>query len=108
MIEFVRRLDPREWTVHVACFYNDGAWRSRVFDAAASVTEFPVRSFARANVLRHVRDFGNWCGQRRIAVVQSTDMPTNLFALPAAALAGVRVRIGSRREISANRTAAQI
>ena len=44
MIELIRRLDPRRWTVHVACFRARGAWFARVAEAAASVTEFPVDS----------------------------------------------------------------
>jgi L-malate glycosyltransferase len=108
MIELVRRLDPRRWTVHVACFHATGAWCDRVTDAAASVAEFPVRSFTRPDILRHVREFVGWCHRRRISIVQATGMPTNLFALPAAALARVPVRIGARREINANRTAVQL
>src|SRR5207302_340314 len=43
-----------------------------------------------------------------LAVVHTTDMPSNLFALPGAALADVPVRIGSRREIATGRTAASL
>ena len=108
MIELVRRLDPDRWRVHVACFRARGAWRDRVVDRAASITEFPVRSFLRPDLLRHGRAFIDWCHQRRISIVQTTEMPTNLFALPAAAFGRIPVRIGARREINANRTAVQI
>ncbi len=108
MIELVRRLDPRRWTVHVACFHAIGEWRDRVTEAAASVEEFPVRSFRRPDLVGHLRAFIAWCQRRRISVVQATGVPTNLFALPAAALARVPVRVGARREINANRTAALI
>jgi glycosyltransferase involved in cell wall biosynthesis len=40
-----------------------------------------------------------WCRRNRIRVLQSCDLYSNILALPAAALAGVPVRIGSRRDI---------
>jgi glycosyltransferase involved in cell wall biosynthesis len=43
--------------------------------------------------------FARWCREHNIALVQSCDIYANIFALPAAALARVPVRIGSRRGI---------
>src|SRR6185503_2877641 len=108
MIELIRRLDRTRWRVHVACFRAQGEWFGRVVDSGASVTEFPVRSLLRVGTLDHVRAFARWCRQHRIAVVQTTELPSNVFALPGAALAGVPVRVGSRREINPNKTAAGI
>lgn len=108
MIELIRRLDPLRWQVHVACFRDVGAWRGRVREAAASVTEFPVRSFVRSDAIDQFRRFQSWCRARRLAIVQATGLPTNLFALPAAAMARVPVRLGARREINANRAAFHI
>src|SRR5262249_13814340 len=102
MIELIRRLDPLRWHVHVPCFRDVGAWRGRVREAAASVTEFPVRSFVRSDAIDQFRRFQSWCRARRLAIVQATGLPTNLFALPAAAMARVPVRLGARREINAN------
>ena len=45
-----------------------------------------------------------WCRARRIAVVQTCDLYANIFGLPGAALAGVPVRIGSRRELNPDKT----
>ena len=52
--------------------------------------------------------FAQWCRARRIAVLQACDFYANTFALPAAALAGVPVRIGSRRELNPDKSAGQI
>jgi glycosyltransferase involved in cell wall biosynthesis len=52
--------------------------------------------------------FAAWCRQRHIAVVHATDLPANIFALPAAALARVPVRVGNRREVIANRRASEV
>src|SRR5204862_7436835 len=72
---------------------------------AAPITVFPVTSLRRPSLLRQLYAFARWCRERRLAVVHATDMPSNLFALPGAALANVPVRIGSRREIATGRTA---
>jgi len=104
MTELLRRLDPTRWEVHLACFEAKGLWFGRAAERAASVAEFPVRSFGRPHVLRQVWNFARWCRSRRIALVQTTGIDSNIFALPAAALAGVPARIGSRRGLNTDRT----
>jgi glycosyltransferase involved in cell wall biosynthesis len=104
MTELVRRLDPARWEVHLACFEAKGPWFERAAGHAASVTEFPVSSFMRPGIAGHISDFARWCRRRRIAVVQATEIYSNIFALPAALLARVPARIGSRRGINSDRT----
>jgi glycosyltransferase involved in cell wall biosynthesis len=108
MIELVRRLDPRRWRVHVACFRREGAWADRASEAAASVAEFPISGFARLASLAQMRRFAAWCRDEGIALVHTTDLYSNIFFLPGALLAGVPVRIGSRREIAAGKSIGQL
>jgi L-malate glycosyltransferase len=108
MIEMVRRLDPSRWEVHLACFRAKGTWFQRAAEAAASVAEFPVHSFRTPRIVRHIRAFAGWCRARRIALVHTTELYSNIFGLPAAALAAVPVRIANRREINPDKTPAQI
>lgn len=108
MTELIRRLDPQRFIVHVACFEKTGAWLPRVAERARSIAEFPIRGFARPATFRALLDFASWCRQQRIAVVQTCDLYANIFGLPGAALAGVPVRIGSRRELNPDKTAGQI
>jgi glycosyltransferase involved in cell wall biosynthesis len=108
MIELLRRLDPSRWSAHVACFHARGAWFNRMAEAAASVVEFPITSFRRPDTSRHLWAFARWCREHRIAVVHTTELYSNIFGLPGAALAGVPVRIGNRREINPDKSAAQI
>jgi glycosyltransferase involved in cell wall biosynthesis len=108
MTELVRRLDPARWEVHLACFDGRGPWYERAAEHAASVAEFPVKSFARPDILRYLSQFVSWCRRRRIAVVQATEIYSNIFALPGAAIAGVPVRIGSRRGLNTDRTRSQV
>jgi glycosyltransferase involved in cell wall biosynthesis len=107
MIELIRGLDRERWQVHVACFRRRGAWLQRVTEAA-SVVDFPVRSFRHPNTIGQVKAFARWCSALGIAVVHTTDLPSNIFGLPAAALAGVPARIGNRREVNPGRTAAAL
>jgi glycosyltransferase involved in cell wall biosynthesis len=108
MIEIIRRFDPARWEVHLACFHAKGAWFPRAAEAAASVAEFPVRSFRTPGIVRHIRAFGRWCHARRIALVHTTELYSNIFGLPAAALAHVPVRIANRRGINPDKTPLQI
>ena len=108
MIELARRLDPSRWTVHVPCFRGRGLWFGRVREAAASVAEFPVTTFQSPSALKHMWAFARWCRRSRIAVVHTADLYANIFGLPGAALGGVPVRVGNRREINPDKSRAQI
>lgn len=108
MIELVRRLDAARFRVHVACFERGGAWLPRVAERAASIVEFPIRGFAKPSTFRQLLAFAAWCRRERIAVVQTCDLYANIFGLPGAALAGVPVRIGSRRELNPDKSPGQI
>lgn len=99
MTELICRLDPRLFTVHAACLFNRGHLRSRVEAAAVPISEFPIPSLKSARALQQMRRFGRWCRACRIHVVQACDFYANVFALPVAALAGVPVRLGSRRDV---------
>ena len=108
MIELIRRLDPARFRVHVACFHRTGAWLARAAERAASVTEFAISGLARPGTLAQMLAFARWCRREHIAVVQTCDLYANIFGLPAAALARVPVRIGSRRELNPDKTPGQI
>jgi glycosyltransferase involved in cell wall biosynthesis len=107
MTELIRRLDRTRFDVRVACFHAEGAWLPRA-SATAPVTAFPIRGFARPGTAIRAAGFARWCRANRIAVLQTCDLYANTFALPAAALAGVPVRVGSRRELVPDKTPTQV
>ena len=107
MTELIRRLDRRRFDIRVACFHREGAWLPRV-EASAPVDAFPIRGFVRPTTIAQATTFARWCRRHRIRIVQTCDLYANVFALPAAALAGVPVRVGSRRELNPDKTGAQI
>jgi hypothetical protein len=100
MTELIRRLDRDRFVVHAACFRRTGQWLPRVVERAASVVEFPIGGFGRPATLRQLMRFAGWCRRERIAVVHTCDFYSNVFGLPGALLGGVKVRIGSRRELN--------
>jgi glycosyltransferase involved in cell wall biosynthesis len=100
MIELIRRLDRGRFDVRVACFHRQGAWLPRVEEAVPEILELPLRSFASLSTIGVAHQFAGWLRERRIDVVQACDRYANIFALPAAALAGTAVRVGGRRELS--------
>lgn len=106
MIELMHRLDPARWSIHLACLHTRGPWLARAAEAAVSVTEFPIQGFGRVATCRQAIAFSRWCVANRIAVVHAADLYTNIFALPAAALARVPLRVANRRGFNADRSAA--
>jgi L-malate glycosyltransferase len=107
MVELARTLDPSQFTVHLACLKRDGAWLARAAERAP-VDEFPLRGFARPGAIRCARQFARWCRDHGILVLQTCDFYANVIGLLGGAWARVPVRIGSRREINAGKTAAQM
>ena len=105
MTELIRRLDRARFKVHVACFHS-GARGCRASPSARvgrRVSDPGVRP--RRRRVAQMLAFARWCRRERIAVVQTCDLYANIFGLPGAALAGVPVRIGSRRELNPDKIA---
>ena len=97
LIEVLRRIDRRRFSVHPVCFHDDGPWTSRVSELGDPIARFPIYGFGRPDTARQLLRFARWCRQNDIAVVHAWEIYSNVFALPGAALAGVPLRIGSRR-----------
>ena len=108
MTELIRRLDDRRYRVHVVCLRREGAWLARVERHAASIVEFRINGFAKLATVRQLWRFAQWCRREQIAVLHTCDFYSNVFGLLGGALAGVPVRIGSRRELNPDKTGGQI
>jgi L-malate glycosyltransferase len=100
MVELIRRLDPREFSVHVACFHRRGPLLEAAAEHAHSVEAFPVTGFGRPQAWRQMLNFARWCRRIEARIVHTCELYSNVFGLPAAALAGVPVRVGNRRELA--------
>lgn len=100
MTELICRLDRRLFDVHVACLSSRGVLRARLEAASIDPTEFPLRSLKSFDTVRQLRRFVRWCGDRQVRVVHACDFYSNVFALPAATIARVPIRVGSRRDVT--------
>jgi L-malate glycosyltransferase len=102
-LEVLRGLDRSRFSPHVACFDAEGAWFARVRDLDVPVAVFPIRGFARPEAGRALYAFRRWCTERRLSMVHTWEIYSNIFGLSGAILAGVPVRIGSRRGLNPDR-----
>src|SRR5215211_2116107 len=98
MVELATRLDQSRFRPHLACFHQRGRLLE-VIPARIPVRAFPVKGFATPRALGQLGAFAAWCRSIGAAIVHTCDLYGNIFGLPGAALAGVPVRIGNRREI---------
>jgi glycosyltransferase involved in cell wall biosynthesis len=109
MVELVTRIDRQRFVPHVVCFSPTGPLRRQVEAAGIPIVSFPIASgFASPATWRQMLRFARWCRSQRIAVLQTSDFYTNIFALPAAALARVPVRLGGRRELRTEKSNAKL
>jgi glycosyltransferase involved in cell wall biosynthesis len=97
-VELVRRLDPDRFRVHVACILRRGALLADV-PTSLPLESFPVRGFRSPSGVKQLVRFAVWCRRIGARLVHTCDLYSNTIGLPGARLAGVPVRIGSRREI---------
>jgi glycosyltransferase involved in cell wall biosynthesis len=99
MVELMRRLDRHDFEVHVACVHRGGPLEARAIEGAASIACFPIAGFARPSAVQQMLSFARWCRRIDAQIVHTCELYANILGLPGAALAGVRVRIGNRREL---------
>jgi glycosyltransferase involved in cell wall biosynthesis len=101
-------LESGKYRVHVACLSNEGFLKPEIerlgFD---NIPAFPLSSFYDKNAAVQLRRFSAYLKENNIQLIQTHDFYSNIFGMAGAALAGIPVRIASRRETAGMRTANQ-
>ena len=94
--------------VSLATLNNAGVLRATI-DAVGlpEIPEFPLTSFYNANFAKQVRRCAKYLRENEIDLIHTHDFYTNVFGMAAATLAGVPVRIASKRETGGMRSRAQ-
>ena len=69
------------------------------------IPEFPLTSFYDLNMVRQLRRLSDLLKKEKIRIIQTHDFYTNIFGMASARLAGVPVRIASKRETGMRTTA---
>lgn len=94
--------------VFAATLSNNGVLRDEIESfGLPEIPEFPLTSFYNANFVRQVRRCAAYLRDNKIDLVHTHDFYTNVFGMAAATLAGVKVRIASKRETGGMRSGAQ-
>ena len=101
--------DAGDFNVFLATLDASGSLRSEVETIGfGEVPEFRLTSFYDWNMLRQLKNAAAFIRRNDIKIVHTHDFYTNVFGMFAAKLAGVRVRIASKRETGGMKTAKQL
>jgi len=109
MIQLMRLLKTSgNFEIHVACLDAGGVLRSKVDELHfAEVPEFKLTTFYDRNMVDQLRRFVGHLKARNIQIVHTHEFYSNIFGIAGARLAGIPVRIASKRETLGLRTEAQ-
>jgi len=90
-------LDRSLFQPHAACFRGGGFRTRELRRAGVPVLELHVRSLLSRSAVAGARRLGRYLARQRIQVVHAFDVPSALFAVPAARFYGVPVVLSSQR-----------
>ena len=97
-----------KFEIYAASLNNEGILRAEVDEIGLSeIPVFPLTSFYNANFVRQVRRCAKYLRDNKIDLVHTHDFYTNVFGMAAAILAGVQVRVASKRETGGVRSGSQ-
>lgn len=96
-VRTAEQLDRSRFHVTVACLSDDGPLTARYRAAGIRVIRFPVTSLYGVSAVRQGVALARFISERKIDIVHSHDMYSNVFAAPWARLARRPVLITSRR-----------
>lgn len=94
--------------IFVAALNNEGVLKTEIERIGFSdIPEFKLTSFFDYNFIKQLKKCARFLRENKIDVVQTHDFYTNVFGIAAAKLAGVSLKIASKRETAGMRTPAQ-
>lgn len=99
-VEVARQLKEEGYDVAVGCLRAGGPLKTKLNEMGLECVEFPVPgSLLRPNTIWQMLKLVAFIRRRKIRVVHTNDLYSNLFAVPAAWLARVPVIVSSRRDL---------
>lgn len=94
--------------IFVAALNDEGILRSEIEELGfTEIPEFKLTSFYDLNFFKQLRKCTAFLRENKIDVVHTHDFYTNVFGIAAAKLAGVSLKIASKRETGGMRSASQ-
>ena len=103
-----RLLESGKYGIFLASLKPGGVLRAEIENLnLGEVPSYPLNSFYGPNAVTQLRRFVAYLRKSRIDVLHTHDFYTNIFGMAGGFLAGVPVRIASRRETTGMRTTGQ-
>jgi L-malate glycosyltransferase len=94
--------------IFVAALNNEGVLKKEIEQLGfLDIPEFKLTSFFNLNFVKQLKKCARFLRENEIDVVQTHDFYTNVFGITAAKLAGVSLKIASKRETGGMRSPAQ-
>jgi len=98
-LHVLRQLDRGEYELVVGCLHKRGAFLEEVCSQGTPIVEFPIRSLFGLHTARRFWQLVRFLRRNRIAILHAFDFYSEIFALPAARMAGVPVLLAARGEL---------
>src|SRR3989475_5872363 len=104
VVNLARGLDPSRFELHFGCLHKWGELLDEVAEREIPVAEYRINKLYNAPALRERLRFARDLKRERINIVHTYNFYGNVFAIPAARLAGVPVLVASIRGLDADLT----
>jgi glycosyltransferase involved in cell wall biosynthesis len=98
VLNLVRRLDRTRYDLQFVCLRKWGHYLEEVEQRKIPITEYATRSFYSVHAILQQLRFARQLRAQRIQIMHSYNFYSNVFAIPAAKLAGVPLIIASIRD----------
>jgi L-malate glycosyltransferase len=107
VVNLAQGLDRSRFDLHFACFNRWGAFLEDIEATGGPLTEYRIDCLYSAKTLRQQLRFARNLRRNRVDVVHTYGFSANIFAVPAARLAGARVIVASIRDTGDHLTPAK-
>ena len=106
-VQTLRALDRNRFSITVGCLKRKGQFLPEVEALGDTILEFPATSLYGLGAMEQQQRLARFLRDQQIDVLHAFEFYSNVFAIPAARVAGVPVVLASRREIAGDRSRAQ-
>jgi glycosyltransferase involved in cell wall biosynthesis len=103
LVTALRHLDRARFDVAVGCLKRRGPFLAEVEALGIPIVEFPIRSLFGVDTARWFLRLVRFLRENKVDILHAFDYYTDIFAVPAARWAGVRVVMASRRNLAHGR-----
>lgn len=98
VMNLTRNLDRERYDISFACLRKYGQFLGELEEMQIPVTEFPIDSLYKPNTFRQLLRLSQHIRKQKIQIVHSYNFYANMFAIPAAKMAGVPLVVASVRD----------